>query len=89
MVFWPMATVPLFYFYWKPIFFQKHNKKLFDMCNVGDQYALGYNLNQAKRETQCSNSATPFWTPKTFDSIPIQSFIENPLSQILFFNVLL
>ena len=36
MVFWPLATVPLFYFYWKPIFFQKHNKKLFDMCNVGE-----------------------------------------------------
>jgi hypothetical protein len=35
MVFWPYLLVtPVAYLYWKPIFFQQHNKKLFDMCNV-------------------------------------------------------
>jgi len=32
---------------------QKHNKKLFDMCNVGEEYHLGLKRNQVLRE--CNN----------------------------------
>ena len=35
MVYWPIAIIPFGYTYWTDIYLQKHNKKLFDMCNVG------------------------------------------------------
>ena len=42
MVFWPLLVVtPIVAMYYQPQFLQKHNKKLFDMCNVGEQYFLG------------------------------------------------
>lgn len=41
-VIWPLPVVgTLAYLYYKPLLLQKHNKKLFDMCNVGEQYTLG------------------------------------------------
>ena len=45
-VIWPM--VPVFigtYLYRSRSLFVKHNKKFFDMCNVGEQYELGYSRN--------------------------------------------
>jgi hypothetical protein len=36
--------------YWKPEFFQVHNKKFFDMCNVGAQYQLGAARNEVLRK---------------------------------------
>lgn len=42
MVYWPLLVVtPVLALYLQPQFLQKHNKKLFDMCNVGEQYFLG------------------------------------------------
>ncbi|KRW99193.1 hypothetical protein PPERSA_07436 [Pseudocohnilembus persalinus] len=47
MVWWTIPTFTfLGYYYWQPIFLQKHNKKLFDMCNVGEQYFLGKQRNE-------------------------------------------
>jgi hypothetical protein len=42
MVWWPLLVVsPLVALYYQPVLLQKHNKKLFDMCNVGEQFFLG------------------------------------------------
>eukprot|EP00330_Aristerostoma_sp_ATCC50986_P009878 CAMPEP_0114586814 /NCGR_PEP_ID=MMETSP0125-20121206/9937_1 /TAXON_ID=485358 ORGANISM="Aristerostoma sp., Strain ATCC 50986" /NCGR_SAMPLE_ID=MMETSP0125 /ASSEMBLY_ACC=CAM_ASM_000245 /LENGTH=154 /DNA_ID=CAMNT_0001782427 /DNA_START=31 /DNA_END=495 /DNA_ORIENTATION=- len=38
------------YLYTKPQLYQMHNKKLFDMCNVGEQYALGAARNRVLRQ---------------------------------------
>jgi len=49
-VIWPM--VPVFlgtYLYRSRSLFVKHNKKFFDMCNVGEQYELGYSRNVVLR----------------------------------------
>ena len=49
-VIWPM--VPVFigtYLYGSRSLFVKHNKKFFDMCNVGEQYELGYSRNVVLR----------------------------------------
>lgn len=41
-VIWPLPVVGLLTaLYLKPIYFQRVNKRLFDMCNVGEQYCLG------------------------------------------------
>lgn len=51
MVFWPL---PVFWglsaMYLQPIFFQIHNKKIFDMCNVGENYYLGAHRNRVLGE---------------------------------------
>ena len=50
-VMWPF--VPVFigtYLYRARSLFIFHNKKLFDMCNVGEQYELGYARNVVLRE---------------------------------------
>jgi len=36
--------------YWSPKFFKVHNKKFFDMCNVGSQYHLGSARNEVLKE---------------------------------------
>jgi hypothetical protein len=48
MVYWPILSIPISYFIIQPaynIFYysllQKHSKKLFDMCNLGDEFYLG------------------------------------------------
>lgn len=49
-VIWPF--VPMFiitYLYRSRSLFIFHNKKLFDMCNVGEQYELGYARNVVLR----------------------------------------
>jgi hypothetical protein len=49
-VIWPF--LPVFigtYLYRSRALFVKHNKKLFDMCNVGEQYELGYARNVVLR----------------------------------------
>ena len=49
-VFWPLPAVwAVASAYFFPIFFQLHNKKLFDMCNVGEQYRLGAERNSVLR----------------------------------------
>jgi hypothetical protein len=53
-VIWPF--VPVFvgtYLYRSRALFVKHNKKFFDMCNVGEQYELGYARNVVLR--RCNN----------------------------------
>ena len=46
MVFWPLFSVwAVASAYYYPIFFQIHNKKFFDMCNVGTEYYLGAQRN--------------------------------------------
>lgn len=50
-VLWPMPVVTALgaaYFY--PRFFTRHNKKLFDMCNVGEEYYLGAKRNFVLRK---------------------------------------
>lgn len=45
-IMWPF--VPVFigtYLYRSRSLFVRHNKKLFDMCNVGEQYEIGYARN--------------------------------------------
>ena len=45
-VFWPLAPVFLVtYLYRANSLFVFHNKKYFDMCNVGEQYEIGYARN--------------------------------------------
>ncbi len=49
-IFWPF--VPAFaatYLYRSRQLFIKHNKKFFDMCNVGEEYELGYARNVVLR----------------------------------------
>ena len=47
---WPFAPVFVAtYLYRARANFIKHNKKLFDMCNVGEQYELGYARNVVLR----------------------------------------
>lgn len=53
-IFWPF--VPVFaatYLYRAKSLFVFHNKKLFDMCNVGEQYEVGYARNVVLR--QCNS----------------------------------
>jgi hypothetical protein len=51
MTFTPLFAVwALSSAYYYPVFFQVHNKKFFDMCNVGDQYYLGAQRNQILKE---------------------------------------
>lgn len=40
-VVWPAA-----YLYLQPTRFLKHNKKLFDMCNLGEEFYLGAERNK-------------------------------------------
>lgn len=50
-VFWPLPVFgTLGALYFQPKFFQMHNKKLFDMCNIGEQYFLGKKRNEVLRE---------------------------------------
>jgi hypothetical protein len=50
-VIWPFAPVFLAtYLYRSRSLFLFHNKKLFDMCNVGEQYELGYARNVILRK---------------------------------------
>ena len=50
MVVWPfMIALPAFP-YFRQYFFYKTNKRLFDMCNVGDEYELGHARNEVLRE---------------------------------------
>ena len=47
---WPFVPVFLAtYLYRSRSLFVKHNKKLFDMCNVGEQFELGYARNVVLR----------------------------------------
>lgn len=51
MVWWPLPVVgTLGYFYFQPLFMQKVNKRLFDQCNVGEEYYLGKKRNEVLRE---------------------------------------
>jgi hypothetical protein len=50
-IIWPFAPVfVLTYLYRSRALFIFHNKKLFDMCNVGEQYELGYARNVVLRK---------------------------------------
>ena len=50
-VIWPLVPVFLVtYLYRSRSLFIFHNKKLFDMCNVGEQYELGYARNVVLRK---------------------------------------
>ena len=45
-IWWPFVPVALFtYAYRSKQLFVLHNKKFFDMCNVGEQYEVGYARN--------------------------------------------
>ena len=49
-VIWPFVPVAIgTYLYRSRALFIKHNKKFFDMCNVGEQYELGYARNVVLR----------------------------------------
>ncbi len=46
MVWWPiLLAAPAVYLYVSPLLLQKHSKKLFDMCNVGEEFYLGRKRN--------------------------------------------
>jgi len=50
-VVWPFLPVfVLVYYYRQYELFVKFNKKFFDMCNLGEQYELGYSRNVVLRE---------------------------------------
>ena len=51
MVWWPIPVVSLIagpYFHEQ--FYQIHNKKFFDMCNVGEEFLLGSRRNEVLRQ---------------------------------------
>ena len=51
MIWWPFAPVfALTYGYRSRYLFVFHNKKLFDMCNVGEQYEVGFARNVVLRQ---------------------------------------
>ena len=50
MVWWPLALAFPAYFAVTPMLFQKHNKKLFDMCNVGPDFHLGVKREEVLKE---------------------------------------
>ena len=51
MVYYPFPIAfGLAYLYYKPMHFDLHNKKLFNMCNVGEQYMLGKRRNEVLRQ---------------------------------------
>lgn len=51
MVIWPLLVVtPLAMVYFRNYFYFKHNKRLFDMCNVGEEYELGAARNNVLRK---------------------------------------
>lgn len=57
MVYWPLAIIPASYPFISPMYpplshslLQKHNKKIFDMCNIGEDYHLGAKRNEVLRE---------------------------------------
>jgi len=50
-VIWPLPVVGILAAtYFQPVLYLKHNKKLFDMCNIGEQYYLGKKRNEVLRE---------------------------------------
>ena len=49
-IWWPFVPVAVgTYLYRSKQLFVFHNKKLFDMCNVGEQYEIGYARNTVLR----------------------------------------
>ena len=57
MVYWPLAVIPVAYYCVTPLqkfiydrLLQKHTKKLFDMCNLGDDFYLGQKRNEVLKE---------------------------------------
>ena len=50
-ILWPLPVVwSLATLYYYPRFTLLHNKKLFDMCNVGEEFYLGAQRNQVLRQ---------------------------------------
>ena len=48
---WPLPAVAIpAYYYFYPRFFQMHNKKFFDMCNIGEETELGARRNAVLRQ---------------------------------------
>ena len=47
IVVWPLVVVtPVAFFFYQRYFYFKINKRLFDMCNVGEEYELGTARNE-------------------------------------------
>ena len=46
MVYWPLAITAVAYPFFRDHFLFKVNKRLFDMCNVGEEYELGRARNE-------------------------------------------
>lgn len=77
MVWWPiLAAIPATYFYVTPLLLQKHSKKLFDMCNVGEEFYLGRKRNEILRKCNQILDVEDFWsiTP-TLDSLNIINYL--------------
>ncbi len=49
LVFWPLALTAVVFPFYKDHFMFKVNKRLFDMCNVGEEFELGNARNQVLR----------------------------------------
>jgi len=61
-IIWPFVPVFLCtYLYRSKALFIFHNKKLFDMCNVGEQYELGYGRNVILRKCNELLEREDFW----------------------------
>lgn len=62
MVWWPLlVAAPATYFYITPLLLQKHSKKLFDMCNVGEEFYLGRKRNEILRKCNQILDTEDFW----------------------------
>lgn len=70
MVWWPLlVAVPATYYYITPLLLQKHSKKLFDMCNVGEEFYLGRKRNEVLRKCNQILDTEDFWTSnRSYDS---------------------
>lgn len=84
MVYWPLAIVPVAYYFISPVYafplfslLQKHSKKLFDMCNLGEDFYLGQKRNEVLRECNKILDVEDFWFLYLNQSITMTNFVKK------------
>lgn len=62
---------------------QKHSKKLFDMCNLGEEYYLGQKRNEVLRACNKILDVEDFWASKPWLQIKLWKCLNYQLIQLL------
>lgn len=57
----PLASFGVFYYYYSHKYLLMHNKRFFDMLNVGEEYELGYHRNAVLRKCNEILDTEDFW----------------------------